>query len=142
MSVRNWIGCLAVAVLATGCGLMDQSDKPEAQAGIKAAGEWLALVDAGNYIGSWDNAAAFFRGAVPRDQWESSMTTFRAPMGKSVSRKIKSARLATTLPGAPDGLYVLIQYDSVLENKKAAIETATMMLETNGQWRVSGYFIR
>jgi hypothetical protein len=142
MRVHVWMGCVVVAMLVVGCGWMDQSDKPEAQAGIKAAGEWLSLVDSGNYTGSWDHAAAFFRAAVPCDQWASSMTAFRAPMGSNLSRKVKTARLATTLPGAPDGHYVLIQYDSAFENKKSAVETATMMLETNGEWRVSGYFIR
>ena len=142
MRTHLWCGVLAVVTLMAGCGLMDQSDKPEAQAGIKAAGQWLALLDAADYTGSWTNAATFFRHAVPCDQWIASMNAFRAPMGKSLSRKVKTARLASTLPGAPDGHYVLIQYDSSFEHKKDAVETATMMLETNGQWFVSGYFIR
>jgi len=32
--------------------------------------------------------------------------------------------------------------NAVFDNKKSAIETATVILETNGQWRVSGYFIQ
>jgi hypothetical protein len=46
------------------------------------------------------------------------------------------------LPGAPDGRYVLIEFASSFASKKEAVETATVMLETNGEWRVSGYFIR
>jgi len=30
----------------------------------------------------------------------------------------------------------------VFANKKAAVETVTPMKDTDGQWRVSGYFIR
>jgi hypothetical protein len=46
------------------------------------------------------------------------------------------------LPGAPDGEYVVIQFETSFENKKSAIETVTPMIEINGGWRVSGYFIK
>jgi hypothetical protein len=46
------------------------------------------------------------------------------------------------LPGAPDGQYVVIQFETSFENKHNAVETVTPMLEPNGQWRVSGYYIR
>jgi len=49
---------------------------------------------------------------------------------------------AQTLPGAPDRKYVTIQIESVFENKSAAVETVTPMLDPDGVWRVSGYYIR
>jgi hypothetical protein len=66
----------------------------------------------------------------------------RKPLGALVSRKLKSAQYATSLPGAPDGQYVVIQYDTVFQNKSAAVETVTPMLDKDGHWRVSGYYIR
>jgi hypothetical protein len=45
------------------------------------------------------------------------------------------------LPGAPDGEYVVIQFESSFEKKKSAVETVTPMLEKDGKWRVSGYYI-
>ncbi len=48
----------------------------------------------------------------------------------------------TSLPGAPDGEYVVIQYNTEFENKKVAIETITPMLDDDGKWRVSGYYIK
>jgi hypothetical protein len=66
----------------------------------------------------------------------------RKQVGALVSRKLKSAQYATSLPGAPSGKYVVIQYDSVFQNKSDAVETVTPMLDKDGQWRVSGYFIR
>jgi hypothetical protein len=46
------------------------------------------------------------------------------------------------LPGAPEGRYVVIQYETVFENKASAVETITPMLDPDGAWRVSGYLIR
>jgi ribosomal protein S17E len=37
---------------------------------------------------------------------------------------------------------VIIQYDSSFENKKSAVETVTPMLDKDGKWRVSGYYIK
>ncbi len=55
---------------------------------------------------------------------------------------MKSKQYATSLPGAPDGQYVVIQYKTAFENKKAGVETITPMLDKDKKWRVSGYFIK
>jgi hypothetical protein len=70
------------------------------------------------------------------------MVAFRKPLGKTLSRKITSAKYTTTLPGAPDGEYVVIQYQTSFKNKLSAVETVTPMLDKNGDWRVSGYYIK
>ena len=109
---------------------------------IKAAETWLAVVDSGDYTKSWDTAAAYFRGAVTKEKWEEMLKGVRPPLGKVLSRKVKSKQYATSLPGAPDGEYVVIQFETSFENKDAAVETVTPMKDEDGKWRVSGYFIR
>ena len=84
----------------------------------------------------------YFRTAVKQEQWIESLQAVRKPLGKLVSRKIRSNTYKTSLPGAPDGEYVVIQFETSFENKKSAIETVTPMMEKDGKWRVSGYFIR
>jgi Protein of unknown function (DUF4019) len=83
-----------------------------------AAKEWLALVDAGNYQESWESAAGFFKNAVSQEKWQQQMAAFRQPLGKTTSRKLKSAKYTKTLPGAPDGEYVVIQYQTSFAKKK------------------------
>jgi hypothetical protein len=115
--------------------------KPE-QLAQAAAESWLVLVDNGKYAESWNQAAAYFKAAVTQDQWQKMLTTTRTPLGKMLSRKLKSATYTRTLPGAPDGEYVILQFESSFEHKSSAIETVTPMLDQDGQWRVSGYFIK
>jgi hypothetical protein len=117
------------------------AEEPE-EAAEAAAASWLKLVDQGQYDASWDEAAKLFRGAVTKDQWKQACAGAREPLGKLVSRKLKSREYREKLPGAPDGKYVVIQYDSVFEKKAAAVETVTPMMDPDGAWRVSGYFIR
>jgi hypothetical protein len=130
---------LAVAVLLGGSA--PPATKPE-DAAQAAAEAWLKLVDEGGSDASWDQAASVFKAAVSKEQWKQALAGARGPLGKLVSRKLKSRQYTESLPGAPDGKYVVIQYDSVLEKKAAAVETVTPMLDTDGAWRVSGYFIR
>lgn len=82
------------------------------------------------------------KNAVTQEQWEQAVQAVRLPLGKLLSRKVKSTGYETSLPGAPDGEYVVIQFETVFENKKAAVETVTPMLDRDGTWRVSGYFIQ
>ena len=107
-----------------------------------AALAWLGLVDAGSYAQSWSTASSVFREKVPQSQWESAVAGARAPLGALKSRKVASAAPMTSLPGAPDGHYVVIRYDSSFEHKASATETVTPMLDTDGKWRVSGYYIK
>jgi hypothetical protein len=129
-------GCLVlVAAFATA------ADNEAVGQATSAADSWLTLVDAGQYRQSWDSAASIFKQHVSAQAWESQVGAVRKPLGSVLSRKVASATYATSLPGAPDGEYVVIRYNTSFENKKSATETVTPMND-NGQWRVSGYFIR
>jgi hypothetical protein len=109
---------------------------------LKAAEEWLTLIDSNEYGQCWDNAAALFKQAVTKEQWEESFKAIRPAMGDLISRKVKSAKYTDSLPGAPDGEYVVIQFSTRFTNKKSAIETVTPMKDPDGKWRVSGYYIK
>ena len=117
------------------------SDKPE-DAAQTAADSWLKLVDDAEYGASWDQAAELFKGAVTKDRWKQAAAGARGPLGKVVSRKVKSREYTETVPGGPDGKYVIIQYEAEFEKKSSAIETVTPMVDPDGAWRVSGYFIK
>ncbi len=108
----------------------------------KGAESWLAIVDKGDYTASYDEAASIFRLAITKEDWLQKVRAARDPLGKVISRKLKGRQYKTSLPGAPDGDYVVIQYDTSFENKRSAVETITPTLDKDAQWRVSGYFIR
>ena len=109
---------------------------------VAAAEPWLELVDTGKYGDSWNQAAVYFQGAITKGKWKQSLRAVRAPLGAQLSRKLKSARYMTSLPGAPDGEYVVIQFETSFANKQSATETVTPMKDPDGKWRVSGLFIR
>jgi len=138
---RILIFLMVIAVFSfTGCSSWSDSDSKAAA--LAAANAWLPLVDSENYTGSWENSAKLFQAAVSKEQWVQAMEGARKPLGKNISRKLKSKEYHTSMPGAPDGEYVVIKFTASFENKKNAIETVTPMLDTDGMWRVSGYYMK
>lgn len=119
-----------------------RADTENVNEAVVAAHAWLELVDAGEYGSSWDQSAALFKAAIPRNQWQRSLTAVRKPLGGLVSRKVKARQYTTSPPGAPDGEYVVIQFSTRFANKKSAVETVTPMKDADGVWRVSGYYIK
>jgi hypothetical protein len=130
------IGALLLVVAA-----LRAEESPE-KATPEAAGAWLRLVDAGEYAESWKQASSLFRKQVTAEQWKAAVESARGPLGKVLSRRLRSAEYRKTLPGAPDGDYVVIQYDTSFEKKKSGIETVTPMKDGDGVWRVSSYYIK
>ena len=128
---------LTIVVVAT-----VHADQRTEKAAQKATESWLSFVDSGEYSKSWNEAAQIFKQKVSLEQWTSALESVRITFGKLKLRRFKSAAYTETLPGAPDGKYVVIQYETTFENKRSAIETVTPMMEKDGQWKVSGYFIK
>jgi len=139
--LRNFLaglGLISVILVSVAYGA-EANPKKEA---LAAAENWLALIDKGEYAESWKEAAEYFKTAISQNQWVSSLQAVRKPLGKLNSRTVKSKTYKTSLPGAPDGEYVVLQFTTSFENKKSALETVTPMKDKDGRWRVSGYFIK
>jgi hypothetical protein len=92
------------------------------QEALKAAEQWLILIDAKEYGLSWDNAAELFKKAVTKAQWEKSIQAVRPAMGDLISRRVKSETYANSLPGAPDGEYVVIQFSQGSQTKSRRLK--------------------
>jgi hypothetical protein len=148
MNKAVWLAC-GMVLLAAG-GLMaqeaispaDVSAEVDSAAPLAAAVSWLQVLDRGEYAQSWDATSDYFRSLVSRESWAAQVGPLRRGMGGLVSRKPKDAPVfSKSLPGAPDGEYVVVAFSATFTNKETAMETVTLMKETDGQWRVAGYFI-
>lgn len=140
--MKAWLKLFAllIAVLAL-TGVSFAADE-NLQAATTAAEQWLALVDSGHYGESWEQAASFFKEKVAKQDWLNEMNNGQASLGKMQSRQFKSAQYETKLPKAPEGKYFVLQYRTKFANAPDVVETVTPMLDRDGQWRVSGYYIR
>ena len=135
----SWV--LTLTLLLTVGAVAQAQQKPE-QLAQQSSDAWLTTVDSGKYADSWQDASSLFKAHVSKEQWQSMVGPVRDPLGRVLSRKMMSASYTKTLPGAPDGEYVVVKYDTSFEHKQSAVETVTPTLDKDGKWRVSGYFIK
>jgi DNA-binding CsgD family transcriptional regulator len=140
---------VAVAVFMSSVGMSPDSENGTSMTKIEVSeaasiifGEqWLKLVDNQNWSKSWSSAGSFFRSQISEKTWSATILSVRNPLGTLVSRSILKVTKATSLPGAPDGEYELIEFQSNFTNKSDAKETLVLMKEEN-TWKTVGYFIR
>jgi hypothetical protein len=131
-----------LALLFAAISLGSASAQASNLAAQAAAESWLGLVDGQRYAESWQAAATFFKNAITQQRWQAAVQTVRSPFGSLTSRAVTSTASARTLPGAPDGEYVVLQFDTTFERKAMALETVSLVLEADGHWRVVGYFVK
>ncbi len=142
--MKNFLLATAICIglIVSGCGQKAERKSDAEKAAIMAAETWLTIVDEGKYGESWDKAARIFKNAITKERWVKSIQPIKSNLGKMISREIISAAYKTSLPGAPDSEYVVIQFKTKFEKKSNAIETITPMKDEDSNWRVSGYFIK
>ncbi len=121
ISLTLWfiiIVMLGVCFIISNNQKVSAKDNPrEEEIALSVSNSWLLLVDSGKYGESWDEAAEYFRNAIDKEQWQKSLNAVRKPLGKLIKRRVKSKKYYTSLPGAPDGEYVVIQYETSFEKK-------------------------
>lgn len=133
--VLGWCGVLSTGHATTAASKPEESAQAAAEA-------WLPLVDGGKYAESWEKMAPSFKQEVPKARWVSTIAEIRKPFGKQTSRKFKSAEYSKELPGAPEGEYVVLKYETAFEKKPAAEETVIAILNQDLTWYVTGYSVK
>jgi hypothetical protein len=108
----------------------------------QTAREWLALTDRGDAAASYAAAAQQFKRAVTVERWTQALLAARNPLGALERRSVLSTKFQKSFPGAPDGTYALVLFRASFSKKTEARETVTLERESDGAWRVVGYFIR
>jgi hypothetical protein len=133
------VAVICLAWLVAGIAV---AQDPKATAAQAAARDWLALADRSDAQASWNAAGKKFQAAMPATGWGDALSKVRTPLGPVKSRTISKTGFKKTFPGASDGDYALIIYATSFANKTEGHETLTLERESDGTWRVVGYFIR
>ena len=144
---RVRLASLTTLLLAVGAGRAAAQQAATDTAAIRATAEqvarkWLAIVDQARYDESWNQASAAFRAAVTQSDWELAVRSARGPLEPFGARRLIGSRYFTQLPNAPPGQYMVLQFSTVVAGGRMVIETVTPMKDTDGTWRVGGYFVR
>jgi len=126
-----------VVITALSASVVTAKNADQEYAAVLAAEKWLTLIDEGKYADSWKEASETFKSAVTQAKWEQMVRPVREPLGKILSRKVKSSALR---PTPLDSKSVrIIWYDTSFQNGNYTIERVLTRLDKDGRWRVTGY---
>ncbi|HWR72050.1 MAG TPA: DUF4019 domain-containing protein [Nitrospirota bacterium] len=138
---------LRIIMLLSAMTMMLSSSGAAAQAvgkehmAVVAAEQWIALIDAGDYSSSWSEASSRFRTDVTQAYWHDTVKQFHKRLGTVVSRTLKTITYPVKLPDVPGGEYAIVRFTTSFQNMNYALETALVVRDTDGQWRMAEYFI-
>lgn len=102
-------------------------------AAVQSARQWLALVDKGDWNGSWNATGQAFKSLNTSERWADVSRSVRTPLGALVSRELIGEE---NVPAPPYG-YQVVKFRTSYANKAGAIETLSLVRE-GGEWRVVG----
>lgn len=140
MNRRSVLAAAAVTALAltSRAAFAQDSQDDKKAAGALAAQGWLVLLDRKDWGRAWETTGSVFRSKVPLGTWMDAIPKVRDPLGALVERKPVETAYKTTLQGQPDGEYVTAVFQTKFSNREVA-EVLTLVHESDGKWRVTGY---
>jgi DNA-binding CsgD family transcriptional regulator len=107
-----------------------------ADSAVKAATDWLALVDSGRWAESYAATAASFRQLNTVAAWQSASERVRVPLGRVVSRTLIDEQ---DTPAPPNG-YRTVRFRTDFANRTGVVETLSLDRDSRG-WHVVGIYI-
>ncbi|KQZ64000.1 hypothetical protein ASD67_05600 [Sphingopyxis sp. Root1497] len=109
------------------------STAPAESAAVGAARDWLALVEKGDWNGSWEATGQAFKTLNTVETWSRVASQVQGPLGAVKSRVLVSEQ---EVPAPPYG-YQMVKFRTDYANKAGAMETLSLVRE-GGAWRVVG----
>ncbi len=130
------------AAVTSAAATTTASHAAESAESYSVAEKFIASIDAGDWAQSWNDAGEFFQSQASAADWASTVEPVRAPLGEVEQRELLSAERASTLPGAPEGEYEVLQFQTKFENVETTSVETVIMVRNGSKFDVAGYFIR
>jgi hypothetical protein len=130
------------AAKAAGKAAPATDSDPDVALAKKAALAWLALLDAGKFEATWEEAATSFQKAQTREAWARGLGGARPTMGKVITRTFINHEFRNNLPNLPPGKYITVRFNSVFEKHKDGAESVTLVKDGARGFRMMSYFLK
>lgn len=112
------------------------------QQSLHAAAQFLFLVDTEEYSRSWEVSSKILQKMLSEQAWNEQIAKIRNFLGPVVERIQHDISYTDTATDVPEGEYVILRFISKFELRERVVETITLILGEDSQWRVVGYFLQ
>ena len=150
--MKNLALGLICMLLLTACNVSfspgEASDLPEPTGGTKtqqleaeaAARRYLAMIDGGDFQGTWDHSGPAIRAQSGEFAWKNMLKLTAKTLGGASERELEGFGFSTRIDtSVPVGEYVLVQF----KNTSGSVTTAekVVMQKDQSEWKIIGYFV-
>jgi hypothetical protein len=111
------------------------------QAAERQALGFLSYLDNGRFADSYAYTGMLIRTQLDRESFAAKVEKTRAGFGALQGREMIDASYTNSVPGAPEGQYVILHYHANFTNRPDEVETVTLAF-AKGYWRIVGYYIK
>ncbi|WP_299192865.1 DUF4019 domain-containing protein [uncultured Erythrobacter sp.] len=118
------------------------STNPDDAVSMDQAEIFLASIDAGDFAQSWEDGGEFFQNETTLEEWTGVIEPVRSPLGAVEDRRLAAVQQLSTLPGAPEGDYEVLQFQTKFAGVDAISVETVIMVRNGSRFDVAGYFIR
>jgi len=140
-AVGKYIVFASLLTIILFAGVAKAADTDQERTCVLAAEKWLALVDAGSFMDSWEASAEALKARINQLSWVQKLRSEREPNGICISRRFIAARYRDYPPGSDKDERLIIRFNTSFQNKKFAVERVAVAHDKDGQWRVAAYRI-
>ncbi len=105
------------------------------------ATNYLELLDQHRLQDAWHSMAPLFKSFNDQQQWQQRIGAIRQAYGATISRKISRSSYRDSFRNAPDGSYVIVQFDSSFQHKAKGVETVVLRCPAPKECAVIDYVI-
>ncbi len=126
----------------SGCFNSSESNSQAETKALKAAENWLVLLDSLKFVEAFKNAAKPVQEEATEKEWKFAFDEMNKLTGRAFLRKVFQKQYFSSLPGFPDGEYVVIVFHTTFVKREETLETVILTKEEDGKWRVLNYHIK
>jgi hypothetical protein len=125
-----------------GIALSEIDDGPVKDAVISDSQKWLALIDDGDFQGSWDSLSQLAKSFLRWEDYRRVTANFRSKHGGVYQRVLKRVWHTSDWPHAPEGDYVGVEYESRMRFDEDRVIEFTVLAYEDGAWKVLAHQFR
>ena len=107
----------------------------------RAAGSWLALLDAGRFDDAWREAADLLRRSTSQAEWQDATRRLREEMGTVAAREAVTRDYHQDLNGIP-GIFFTLRFRTRLADGREVVEVLTLTPDAGQQYRAAAYGLK
>lgn len=136
--LKNTVMIMAILLLVA--GQVSATSLQPANYGAQAIA-YLELLDQSNFQDAWSEMSPLYCAMNVQTQWQQRISAIRQAYGPIKSRELRRTSYRTSFRNAPDGEYIIMQFDSAFEYKFKGIETVVLQCTPSKSCTVIDYVI-